>query len=64
MTKCFKKLKKIGGILDPFSPNLAIMIFPRKKGFVSFNVRKYFNCLPLCKKSEKTNEPFLRKMPN
>ena len=28
------------------------------------SVFKYFNYLPSCQKSEKANEPFLRKMPN
>ena len=28
------------------------------------SVYKYFNHLPSCEKSEKTNDPFLRKMPN
>ena len=37
------------------------MNFPGKK---ALSVFKYSNYLTLCKKSEKTNDPFLRKMPD
>ena len=39
----------------------AKMHFPGNKALSAF---KYFNYVPLCQKSEKTNEPFLKKMPN
>ena len=37
------------------------MNFPEKK---PLSVFKYSNYLPSCQKSQKTNEPFLRKIPN
>ena len=60
MTKFFKKSKKpyFGAILGPFCPNFGKNEFSCKRALSIF---KYFNYLPLCKKSEKTKEPFLRK---
>ena len=71
MPKCFKKPKK--PIFRPFwglfSQNWAKMNFLGKKDSgLSFwkkdSVFKYFNYLPSCKKSEKTNTSFLRNMLN
>ena len=47
--------------MGPFCPNLGKYEFSWKKR--ALLVFKYSNYLPLCQKSEKTNEPFLRKMP-
>ena len=60
MTKFFKKSKKpyFGAILGPFCPNFGKNEFSWKRALSIF---KYFNYLPLCKNSEKTKEPFLRK---
>ena len=62
--KVFEKIKKnyFGGILSPFCQNLGKNEFFWKKGL--WSVFKYSNYLPPCKKSGKTNDPFLRKMPN
>ena len=50
----------MGANLSPFFSNLVRNEFSWKRGLCqSF---KYFNYLPLCQKSEKTNESFLRKM--
>ena len=59
-----KFLKKYysGGILSPFCQNLGKNEFFWKRGL--WSVFKYSNYLPPCKKSGKTNDPFLRKMPN
>ena len=62
MTKFFQKIKKtyFGANLYPFSPSLGKNeFFWKKKDSV-----KYSNYLPSGQKSEKTNEPFLRKMLN
>ena len=53
--------------MEPFS-NLssqtwAKMNFPRKKMLCQFLNMSVFNYLPLWKKSEKTNDLFLEKMP-
>ena len=63
MTKFFKKSKKsyFGAIFVIFCPNLGLNEFSRKN---AQSVFKYANYLPPCQKSEKTNEPFLRKMPD
>ena len=57
MTKFFKKKKNkktnLGAILDP------TFLWKRAQ-----SVFKYSNYLTICKKSEKTNDPFLKKMPN
>ena len=63
-TKFFKKSKKTlfwgdVAILAFFAQIWAKMNFPRKN---PLSVFKYSNYLPSCKKSEKTNVPFLRKM--
>ena len=62
MTKFFKKSKQsnLGVISGPFCPNLGKNEFPWKKG-LQF---KYSNYLTSSQKLEKTNKPFLRKMPN
>ena len=64
MAKVFKKSKKLyfGAILVLFAKIWTTMNFPEKKKALS--VFKYSNYLPLCQKSEKTNEAFLRKIPN
>ena len=63
MKKKFKKPPK-NTILGPFwarSPKIwAKMNFPGEKG----PIFEYSNYLLLCKKSEKTNDSFIRKMPN
>ena len=63
MKSFFKKSKKpyLEAILDPFCTNMGKNEFSWKKGLSVF---KYSNYLPSYKKSEKTNEPFLRKMQN
>ena len=63
MTKSFIKSKKpyFRAIWGPFFPNLGKNEFSRKKRLLVF---KYSNYLPSCKNPEKTNEPFLRKIPN
>ena len=63
MTKFFKNYEKLHFlvILGPFWPNLGKNKFSRKK---ALSVFKYSNYLSLRQKSEKTNEPFLRRMLN
>ena len=63
MTKFFKKSQKtyFCGIFGTFLPNLGKIEFPWKEGLSVF---KYANYLESCKKSEETNEPFPKKMPN
>ena len=61
MTKFFEKSKKpyVGAILGHFCPKLDKKEFSwKKKALLTF---KYSNYLPSCKKSEKANDPFLRK---
>ena len=62
--KFFKRSEKpyFGCYFGPFSPKFGKMNFPLKKGLCQFF--KYFNYLPSCKKSEKTNDPFLIQLPN
>ena len=64
ITKFFKKSKKktICGPFWAFSSKSG-----RQRSFLekrTLSVFKYSNYLPSCKKSEKTNDPFLRKMLN
>ena len=63
MTKFFKKSKKtyFWAILGPFSTNLRKNEFSWEKGLSVFKCSNYLHC---AKKSEKTNDTFLRKMPN
>ena len=63
ITKFFKKFKNIlWGHFGSFLPKLRKKwIFLVKRATPVF---KYSNYLPLWQKSEKTNEPFLRKMQN
>ena len=63
MTKFFKKSKKpyFRAILGLFHSNWAKMNFPGKDNPTDF---RYSNYLQSCQKSEKSNEPFLRKTPN
>ena len=63
MTKIFKKSKKpyLGVMLGNFCPNLESNEFSWKKRALA--VFKYSNYLLWCKKFEKTNNPFLIKMP-
>ena len=58
MTKYFKRSKKpyFGAI---FAQIWAKTYFPGEKGLSVFKYSK-----ASCKKSEETNDPFLRKMPN
>ena len=65
MTKFFKKSKKtyFGAILSPFCSNFGKNEFSWKKGLCQF-LNISIIIVPLCQKSEKTNEPFLRKMLN
>lgn len=49
-------------ILGPFLPEVGQKWFFLGKR--SLSVVKYYNCLRSCQKSEITNEPFLRKLPN
>ena len=63
-------------LIRSFIPNFVKMIILEPKNwFLEFsnlhsgkveknNDLKHSNYLPLCKKSEKTNDPFLRKMPH
>ena len=62
MTKFFKRSQKpyFGATLILFHPNLGKKHFPGKR---TQSVFKYSNNLFLWKKSEKTNQPTLRKMP-
>ena len=62
MTKFFKRSQKpyFGATLILFHPNLGKKHFPGKR---TQSVFKYSNNLFLWKKSEKTNQPILRKMP-
>ena len=55
----FRKLY-FGAILGLFSQIWTKLNFPGKKGLSVF---RYFNYLPSCKKSKKTNDPFQREMP-
>ena len=61
MANIFKKSGNpyFGTIFGPFCPNLGKKQFSWKKKTLS--VFKYSNYLSPCKKSEKTNEPFLEK---
>ena len=59
--KIQKKKQHFEAILGAFCPNLGKNEFFWKKSLLVF---EYFNYLPSCKKSEKTNDPFLRKTPN
>ena len=63
MPNFFKKSKNpLWGLFGPFIPK-----FGQKWIFLetrALSVFQYSNYLPLCKKSEHTNDPFLRKMPN
>ena len=62
--KNFQKIQKalFRGHFGPFLPKFGWKwIFLERK---ALSVFKYSDCLPLCQKSEKTNEPFLRKTPN
>ena len=62
MTKFSKNFKNpiLGQFLTLFAQTWVKMNFPAKK----LSVFKYSNHLPSFKKSEKTKDPFLRKMPN
>ena len=63
--KTFQKIQKktiLGAILEPFCQNLGKNEFSWEKRAQS--IFRYCNYHPSCEKSEKTNEPFLRKMPN
>ena len=63
MTNFSKNPQKFyfGAILDPFCPNLGKNEFSwKKKSFQFLDI----SILPLYQKSEKTNEPLLRKTPN
>ena len=62
MTRFFKKSQKpyFGATLILFHPNLGKKHFPGKGTQLVF---KYSNNLFLWKKSEKTNQPILRKTP-
>ena len=64
MTKFFKKSQKpyFGVILGNFCPNFGKNVFFWKKK--ALTVFKYSNYLSWCKKTEKTNNKFLIKMPN
>ena len=61
MTKFFKTSKKpyFGTILGLSCPNLDKNNVFGKRALLIF---QYLNYLPLCQKSEKVNEPFLRKL--
>ena len=63
MTRFFKKSKKpyFGVILGSFCQNLGKKSFSEKK---ALSILKYFNYLLWGKKSEKSNNPFLIKIPN
>ena len=65
MIKFFKKFTKLyfGAILGPICPNFGIIEFSKKKEFCQF-LNISITIVPLCQKSEKTNESFLRKMLN
>ena len=63
--KIFQTIQKklyFGAILGPFYPNIGKNKFLWEKRTLS--VFKYSNYLPWCKRSEKTNDPFMRKIPN
>ena len=62
--KLFQKIQKnlCWGYFGPFLPKSGQKWIFLEKGLYQFY--KYSNYLPSCKKSEKTNELFLRKMPN
>ena len=66
MPKFFKKAKKtLGAILGPFWA--LFFKFGKKMNFSEKrapSVFRYSNYLPSCKKSEKSNDQFLRKIPN
>ena len=62
MTKFFKKAKKI-----PFCSYSGLFLPKFGQKWISLEKRamsffKYSNYLPLCQKSEKSNEPFLRNL--
>ena len=61
MTTFFKRSQKpyFGPILGPFAQIWDKNEFSWKKGLSAF---QYSTNLPLCKKSEKPNQPFLRKL--
>ena len=61
--KIFQKIQenRFWGHFGPFSSTFGQKLIFLEKGLSVF---KYSNFLSLCKKSEKTNDPFLRKMPN
>ena len=63
MTKVFKKSKKpcFGAICGSFCPNLGKNKFSRKKGLCQLS---NIPIIYIVQKIKKTNEPFLRKMPN
>ena len=64
MTKFFKKSKKnyLRAILGHFCPNLCKNeLFLEKR---ALSVFKYSHFPPSCKKSEKTNDTFMWKLPN
>ena len=63
MTIFKKKSKKtyFGATLSTFWTKLAKMNFLEKR---ALSVLKYPNYLPSLQKIRKTNQPFLRKMPN
>ena len=67
--RIFKKSRKLFSevMLDPFCPHLGKNKFLWKNGYWGLrflSVFKYSFYLPWSKKSGKTNDPFLRKMPN
>ena len=62
MTKLFKKKKKKtiwGPFWAPFTQNWAKINFPEKKDSVIFSIIALSTIVP---KSQKPNEPFLRKL--
>ena len=62
MTKLFKKQKKKtiwGPFWAPFTQNWAKINFPEKKDSVIFSIIALSTIVP---KSQKPNEPFLRKL--
>ena len=61
MKTFFKKSKKT---FLAFLPKLGQKLFNLEKEGIFLSVFKYSNYLPSCQKSEKTNEPLLRKSLN
>ena len=61
MTKFNEKTLFLGYFASFFTKFAQKQTFPGKKGSAIFEI---FQLSTTCKKSEKTNEPFLRKMPN